>query len=245
VIIVRRWWPLPALFAAGLVGEALFKSRYDVTGHAAGHLQSATALFPARAVVAIIFWATPGEERARTPRTRRSPAGLSARRLRRQPLLGAAVGELEHNRDELIGPFDLGKMSGAVDDDEFRVRERSLEPPCCLDGGAREAIIAAPYDQRPASWQRRTPVITEEELADNLELPWVRLSDECSDLAGCMRRVGEAALERCRAVGTAPEHHFEERAQRPPSQQLLHGGWNMRWWAAIDQYQPAATLRMT
>jgi hypothetical protein len=41
----------------------LLTSRYDVGGHAAGHLGSASAPFMAAAVVAILFWATPQARR--------------------------------------------------------------------------------------------------------------------------------------------------------------------------------------
>jgi hypothetical protein len=42
-----------------MVQNALLGSRYDVGGHASGHLQSATAVFPAGVVVAILLYATP------------------------------------------------------------------------------------------------------------------------------------------------------------------------------------------
>jgi hypothetical protein len=60
VRIIRGWWPAAAIVAAALVaGELLLTSRYDVGGHAAEHLASASAPFMAGAMVAIIFWATP------------------------------------------------------------------------------------------------------------------------------------------------------------------------------------------
>lgn len=60
VRIVRGWWPVAAIVAVALVaGELLLTSRYDVGGHAAEHLNGASAPFMAGAMVAIIFWATP------------------------------------------------------------------------------------------------------------------------------------------------------------------------------------------
>ncbi|MET0727096.1 MAG: hypothetical protein ABWZ76_02225 [Acidimicrobiales bacterium] len=56
----RRWWPVPVVLASSLtVQKLLFEGRYHVSGHAAGHLSSATALFLALALVAILLWTTP------------------------------------------------------------------------------------------------------------------------------------------------------------------------------------------
>jgi hypothetical protein len=64
VIHVRRWWPVPVLLATSLVVQkALFESRFDVSGHAAEHLSSATAAFPAFALVAILLYVTPPARR--------------------------------------------------------------------------------------------------------------------------------------------------------------------------------------
>ncbi len=43
--------------------QVLLDSRYDVGGHAGEHLGSASAPFIAAAVLAIVFWATPGARR--------------------------------------------------------------------------------------------------------------------------------------------------------------------------------------
>lgn len=60
VAIARHWWPIPLVLGASLVIQKFFfESRYDVSGHAAGHLSSATAPFLAAAVVIILVWATP------------------------------------------------------------------------------------------------------------------------------------------------------------------------------------------
>lgn len=62
--VVREWWPVPVLLAGGVVAQqVLLNSRYDVGGHAAEHLGSASAPFMAVAVLAIVFWATPGARR--------------------------------------------------------------------------------------------------------------------------------------------------------------------------------------
>lgn len=64
VILVRRWWPVPMFLAIALVAQKVFvESRYDVSGHAGGHLSSATVIFPAFAGVAILFYVTPRARR--------------------------------------------------------------------------------------------------------------------------------------------------------------------------------------
>ena len=53
VAVARRWWPVPVVIAGSIVVQKLlFESRYDVSGHAAGHLSSAT---PA-VIVACLAW---------------------------------------------------------------------------------------------------------------------------------------------------------------------------------------------
>jgi hypothetical protein len=60
VAVARRWWPVAVALAGSIVVQTLlFESRYDVSGHAAGHLSSATAPFGAVAFVAILLWTTP------------------------------------------------------------------------------------------------------------------------------------------------------------------------------------------
>lgn len=57
VLLLRRWWPIPALLILSLVVQkSLFESRYDVSGHAAGHLGSATTIFFAVPLVLILLW---------------------------------------------------------------------------------------------------------------------------------------------------------------------------------------------
>ena len=61
---VRQWWPVPGFIAGAILAQqVLLTSRYHVGGHAAEHLGSASAPFMAAAVVAILFWATPGARR--------------------------------------------------------------------------------------------------------------------------------------------------------------------------------------
>ena len=62
--VAREWWPVP-VFASGalLAQQVLLTSRYDVGGHAAEHLGSASAPFMAAAVIAILMWATPRARR--------------------------------------------------------------------------------------------------------------------------------------------------------------------------------------
>lgn len=69
MIHVRHWWPVPVLLATSLfVQKAFFESGYDVSGHAAEHLSSATVAFLAFALVAILLYVT--------PRARRQPLVL-------------------------------------------------------------------------------------------------------------------------------------------------------------------------
>ena len=57
---VSRWWLVPIALGGSLVVQKLmFESRYDVAGHAAGHLGSATAPFMAVALIVILLWSTP------------------------------------------------------------------------------------------------------------------------------------------------------------------------------------------
>ena len=60
MLLVRRWWLLPAALASSLVAQKVFfASRYDVSGHAAEHLSSASAPFAGFAFVAILLFVTP------------------------------------------------------------------------------------------------------------------------------------------------------------------------------------------
>jgi hypothetical protein len=63
---VRRWWLIPAMLAPIVTVQKIWFGRYDATGHAAGHLASATAIFAITFVLTVIVWASP-------PQLRRSP----------------------------------------------------------------------------------------------------------------------------------------------------------------------------
>jgi hypothetical protein len=62
----RRWWPIPAMLAATVAIQNIWFGRYEATGHAAGHLASATAIFAITFVLAVLVWASP-------PQLHRSP----------------------------------------------------------------------------------------------------------------------------------------------------------------------------
>lgn len=62
--LLREWWPVPAIICSSLLAQwLLITSRYDVAGHATGHLASATAPFLAAPLVFLLFWATPAARR--------------------------------------------------------------------------------------------------------------------------------------------------------------------------------------
>lgn len=64
MLVVRRWWPVPLAIASSfVVQKVFFESRYDVSGHAAEHLSSATAPFLAFALVTVLLFVTPGARR--------------------------------------------------------------------------------------------------------------------------------------------------------------------------------------
>jgi hypothetical protein len=61
---IRQWWPVPAVLVGSLtIQKVFFESRFDVSGHAAEHLSSATAPFFAAALIIILLWATPSARR--------------------------------------------------------------------------------------------------------------------------------------------------------------------------------------
>lgn len=64
MVLLRRWWPIPVVLASSLlIQKMFFESRYDVSGHAAEHLSSASAPFAGLAVVLILLYVTPPARR--------------------------------------------------------------------------------------------------------------------------------------------------------------------------------------
>ena len=62
--IIRAIWPVPAFIATALTAQRLvLSSRDNVGGHAAEHLNGASAPFMAAAMLSILFWATPRARR--------------------------------------------------------------------------------------------------------------------------------------------------------------------------------------
>jgi hypothetical protein len=61
--ILRSWWPVAAFLVPVLVAQTLWSGRYEVAGHAADHLQSATPVFPMIFLSAVLLWALPGRGR--------------------------------------------------------------------------------------------------------------------------------------------------------------------------------------
>jgi hypothetical protein len=57
------WWPVAAFLVPVLVVQTVWSARYDVAGHAADHLQSATPVFPMVFLSAVLLWALPGRGR--------------------------------------------------------------------------------------------------------------------------------------------------------------------------------------
>src|SRR3954447_16669603 len=57
--VVQLWWPVPVWIAVSLtVQHFVLTSRYDVGGHAAEHLASASAPFMSSVVVCVLLWTT-------------------------------------------------------------------------------------------------------------------------------------------------------------------------------------------
>ncbi|MEN3272028.1 MAG: hypothetical protein V7636_789 [Actinomycetota bacterium] len=61
---VERWWPLPvAVTAVVVVQQLAYTSRYDVSGHASGHLSSGSFVFLAVVASFVLLWSTPATRR--------------------------------------------------------------------------------------------------------------------------------------------------------------------------------------
>src|SRR4051812_25879104 len=62
--VVRCWWPVPVCIAVSLtVQHFVLTSRFDVGGHAADHLASASAPFMSSVVACVLLWTTPAVRR--------------------------------------------------------------------------------------------------------------------------------------------------------------------------------------
>ena len=63
MLVLRRWWPLAAIFGGAIVVQTVLLAGRDAKGHAAGHLDSGKFVFLAVALVVTILWATPDARR--------------------------------------------------------------------------------------------------------------------------------------------------------------------------------------
>jgi hypothetical protein len=61
--ITRNWWPVGAFLMPVLVLQTVWSARYDVAGHAAGHLGSAMVVCPMIFVSSVLMWAMPAPAR--------------------------------------------------------------------------------------------------------------------------------------------------------------------------------------
>jgi hypothetical protein len=61
--ILRSWWPVAAFLVPVLIAQSLWSGRYEVAGHAADHLQSATPVFPMIFLSAVLVWTLPARGR--------------------------------------------------------------------------------------------------------------------------------------------------------------------------------------
>jgi hypothetical protein len=60
-----RWWPIPvAVGLSLLIQRAAYTGRYEVRGHAAGHLSSGSFVFLAVVVAGVLLWSTPAARRS-------------------------------------------------------------------------------------------------------------------------------------------------------------------------------------
>jgi len=63
--MARRWWPIPAAVALSLlIQTVVYTGRYDVSGHAAEHLDSGSFVFLATVVAGVLLWTTPAARRS-------------------------------------------------------------------------------------------------------------------------------------------------------------------------------------
>lgn len=59
IAFIRHWWPVVAFLLPVLVVQTIWSAQYDVAGHAADHLQSATPVFPMVFLSAVLLWVLP------------------------------------------------------------------------------------------------------------------------------------------------------------------------------------------
>lgn len=62
-VVVRRWWPVLAIFGGAIAVQTVALSGYHAKGHAADHLGSAQFLFLAAALTLVILWSAPDARR--------------------------------------------------------------------------------------------------------------------------------------------------------------------------------------
>ena len=62
---VRHWWPIPAMLAVIIAVQIIWFGHYHASGHAAGHLASATMIFGVVFALAVLVWASPALLRRR------------------------------------------------------------------------------------------------------------------------------------------------------------------------------------
>lgn len=53
----RQWWPIPAMPAPIIAAQIIWFGHYHASGHAAGHLASATMIFGVVFALAVLVWA--------------------------------------------------------------------------------------------------------------------------------------------------------------------------------------------
>jgi len=104
MFLVPRWWPVPVLLASSrVVQNVVFESRYDVSGHAAEHLASASVPFAAFAVggggLGEITRAGDRRGRHREQAERHRPAGH-----------GRCAEIVEHAREQGERPFGVERF---------------------------------------------------------------------------------------------------------------------------------------
>ncbi len=54
----RQWWPIPAMLAPIIAAQIIWFGHYHASGHAAGHLTSATMIFGVVFALAVLVWAS-------------------------------------------------------------------------------------------------------------------------------------------------------------------------------------------